>query len=143
MTTQMERSGLHVDVWGTGEPVVLVHGSLAIGTDEWEAQQPLTEFGYQLLVPDRRGYGSSPASDGEDYLVDADDIVTLLGDGAHLVGHSYGGLGAIYAAARNPEATRSLTLLEAPVSSIVPDHAGFRELDDAIRAMWHSDQSDW
>ncbi len=142
MTTRMERFGLHVDVWGTGEPVVLVHGSLATGTDEWEAQRPLTDFGYQLLVPDRRGYGSSRSSHGEDYLVDADDIVTLLGDGAHLVGHSYGGLGAMYAAARNPEATRSLTLLEAPVPSIVADHAGFRELDDAIRAMWQSEQSD-
>lgn len=134
--------GLHVEVWGTGEPVVLVHGSLATGTDEWEAQRPLAEFGYQLLVPDRRGYGSSATVDGEDYLVDADDIVTLMGDGAHLVGHSYGGLGAMFAAARNPEATRSLTLLEAPVASIVPDHPGVRALDDAIRAMWGSDVSD-
>jgi pimeloyl-ACP methyl ester carboxylesterase len=135
-------AGLHVEVWGSGEPVVLVHGSLATGADEWEAQRPLTEFGYRLLVPDRRGYGSSPTVDGEDYLADADDIVALMGDGAHLVGHSYGGLGAMFAAARNPGATRSLTLLEAPVSSIVPDHAGVRELDDSVRALWHSEVSD-
>ena len=143
MTTSPERiGGLHVEVWGSGEPVVLVHGSLATGADEWEAQRPLSELGYRLLVPDRRGYGSSPTVDGEDYLVDAGDISALLGDGAHLVGHSYGGLGAMYAAAHNPEATRSLTLLEAPVPSIVPDHAGARELDDAVRGMWGSDLPD-
>jgi len=135
-------SELHVEVWGAGEPVVLVHGSLATGADEWQAQRPLTEFGYQLVVPDRRGYGSSPTAAGEDYIVDADDIVSLLGGGAHLVGHSYGGLGAMFAAARNPEACRSLTLLEAPVSSIVPDHPEVRAFDDAVRAMWQSDLSD-
>ena len=28
-------SNLFVDSWGTGTPVVLVHGSLAIGAEEW------------------------------------------------------------------------------------------------------------
>ena len=31
-------SELFVDRWGAGTPVVLVHGSLATGIDEWEAQ---------------------------------------------------------------------------------------------------------
>ena len=35
-----------------------------------------------------------------------------MGDGAHLVGDSYGGLGVLFAAARRPEATLSLALLE-------------------------------
>ena len=107
-------SGLHVEEWGSGTPVVLVHGSLATGAEEWEAQRPLATEGFRLIVPDRRGYGASPAATGEDYLADADDIVELMGDGAHLVGHSYGGLGVLFAAARRPEATKSLTLLEAP-----------------------------
>ena len=32
---------LFVDSWGDGTPVVLVHGSLAVGADEWQAQRPL------------------------------------------------------------------------------------------------------
>ena len=84
---------------------MLVHGSLATGAEEWEAQRPLAEEGFRLLVLDRRGYGQSPAAVGEDFLADADDIAELMGDGAHLVGHSYGGLGAMFAAARRPEAT--------------------------------------
>jgi pimeloyl-ACP methyl ester carboxylesterase len=135
-------TNLHVETWGTGERVVLLHGSLATGADEWAAQQPLAESGFQLIVPDRRGYGSSPVADGEDYLVDADDAAVLMADGAHLVGHSYGGLGAMFAAAGNPTGTRSLTLLEAPVSSILPEHPTLRALDDGIRAMWTADLPD-
>jgi pimeloyl-ACP methyl ester carboxylesterase len=48
---------LHVERWGDGEPVVLVHGSLATGTQEWDAQRPLIEEGFPLVVFDRRGYG--------------------------------------------------------------------------------------
>jgi pimeloyl-ACP methyl ester carboxylesterase len=52
-------SDLAVEVWGEGTPVVLVHGSLATGAEEWEAQRPLADEGFRLLVPDRRGYGRS------------------------------------------------------------------------------------
>ena len=93
-------SDLFVESWGRGTPVVLVHGSLATGADEWEAQRPLADEGFQLLVLDRRGYGRSPAADGEDLVRDGEDIADLMGDGAHLVGHSYGGLGVLFAAAQ-------------------------------------------
>ena len=46
---------------GLGTRAVLVHGSLATGADEWQAQRPLADEGLQLLVLDRRGYGKSPA----------------------------------------------------------------------------------
>ncbi len=46
----------------------------------------------RLLVLDRRGYGRSSAPVGEDFLRDAEDIAEIMDDGAHLVGHSYGGL---------------------------------------------------
>jgi pimeloyl-ACP methyl ester carboxylesterase len=49
-----------------------------------------------------------------DFEDDARDIAALLGDGAHLVGHSYGAIGALYAAALRPEAVRSLVVNEPP-----------------------------
>jgi pimeloyl-ACP methyl ester carboxylesterase len=73
-------SDIFFDVWGSGTPVVLVHGSLATGVDEWQAQRPLAEQGFRLLVPDRRGYGRSPSAPGEDYLRDAEDIAGLMGE---------------------------------------------------------------
>ena len=58
---------LSVDSWGTGTPVILVHGSLATGAEEWQAQRPLADEGFRLLVLDRRGYGQSPSANGEDF----------------------------------------------------------------------------
>jgi pimeloyl-ACP methyl ester carboxylesterase len=135
-------SDLFVESWGTGTPVVLVHGSLATGAEEWEAQRPLADEGFRLVVLDRWGNGQSPAADGDDFLRDADDIAELMGDGAHLVGHSYGGLGALFAAARRPDATRSLTLLEPAAFALGQRHPAGRSLVDGVRAVWNQDLSD-
>ncbi len=135
-------SELAVDTFGTGIPVVLVHGSLATGVEEWDAQRPLAEAGFRLLVPDRRGYGQSPPADGEDYLRDGDDIAELLGDGAHLVGHSYGCLGAMVAAASRPEATLTLALLEPPVPAAGDRYAAADEMIDGLRQLWQTDLPD-
>lgn len=135
-------STLYIETWGSGTPVVLIHGSLATGREEWEAQQPLAEEGYQLLVLDRRGYGRSPAAEGEDFLQDADDIAEVIGDGAHLVGHSYGGLAAMFAAARRPKAALSLALLEPPAFSLAQHDGAARALVDGIREMWDLDLPD-
>jgi len=144
--TDIDRRGggtdLYVETWGAGTPVVLVHGSLATGAEEWEAQRPLADEGFRLLVPDRRGYGHSPSTEGEDFLGDAEDIIGLMGDGAHLVGHSYGGLGVLFAAARRPEATRSLTLLEPGAFALGQDDPAGRALVDEVRRGWDEDLPD-
>jgi pimeloyl-ACP methyl ester carboxylesterase len=69
-------------------------------------------------MPYRLGYGSSPPTPGEDFEVDASLIADFLGEGAHLVGHSYGAVAALLAAARRPEAVRSLTTIESGSSSV-------------------------
>jgi pimeloyl-ACP methyl ester carboxylesterase len=140
--TRTSTSGLHVEVWGEGTPVVLVHGSLATSAEEWEAQRPLVDEGFRFLAPDRRGYGASPAVPGEDFLVDAGDIAELLGDGAHLVGHSYGGLGALVAASLRPEATLSLALLEPAAFALGQDHPAGRAFGAAVRDLVDDEASD-
>ena len=107
-------SELHSEVIGDGDRVVLVHGALATGAEEWSAQEPLADEGFRLVVADRRGYGKSPEVDGEDFVRDGEDIVGLLDEGGHVVAHSYGCLGAMLAAAERPASTWSLTLLEPP-----------------------------
>lgn len=109
----------HATVLGPpdGPRAVLVHGSLSWGDDPvsgFAAQRPLADR-FRLVLMDRRGHGASPDAGPafrSDHLADADDIAELLGDGAHLVGHSYGAVGAMVAAARRPETVRSLTLVE-------------------------------
>lgn len=50
--------------------------------------------------------------------MDAGDVAEVLGAGAHLVGHSYGGVVALLAAARRPEAVRSLAVIEPPAFAL-------------------------
>ncbi len=143
MTAATPRAGeLHVETWGEGTPVVLVHGSLALGAEEWEQQRTLADEGFRLVVPDRRGYGRSPAAAGEDCLRDAEDIAELMGDGAHLVGHSYGGLGVLLAAARRPEATLSISLLEPATLTLGQHDPAGRALAEQFRAIWNQDVPD-
>lgn len=83
----------------------------------WEAQKKLASD-WTLLLMERRGFGSSPPAEREDFEVDAQDIAAALGEGAHLVAHSYGAIGALLAASWRPEAVRSLKLIE-PVAFTV------------------------
>jgi pimeloyl-ACP methyl ester carboxylesterase len=82
--------------WGTGAPVVLVHG-LALGSDMWEYQVPaLVERGLRVVAYDQRGCGRSDTPGrGYDFDTLADDLAALVGDlgldGATLVGYSLGG----------------------------------------------------
>lgn len=103
--------GVYVTVWGEGDRAVFVHGSFGWGEETWREQRPLAED-YRLLLIDRRGFGRSPANGRVDFDRDADDVAELLEEGAHLVGHSYGGVVSLLAAARRPEAVRSLVLIE-------------------------------
>jgi pimeloyl-ACP methyl ester carboxylesterase len=118
---------LHVERWGTGPSVLLVHGSIANGEMTWAEQRSLTDR-WELVVLDRRGYAPNPPIEREDFEVDAGDVVELLGHGMHLVGHSYGGVISLLAAARRPDLVRSLTVIEPPAFGLVerdPEHAGF------------------
>src|SRR5262249_31455825 len=108
--------------WGTGPRVLLVHGNILNGPLSWAQQRPLAERG-RLEGLNRRGYGQSPPSERQDFAVDARDIADLLAGGAHLVGHSYGGIGALLAAAAWPQAVRSLTVIEPPVFRLAHGHA--------------------
>jgi pimeloyl-ACP methyl ester carboxylesterase len=95
-----------------------------------------------LLALDRRGYGRSPAATGEDFLADADDIAEIMGDGAHLVGHSYGGLGVMFAAARRPDATRSLAVLEPAAFALGQHDPAAKSLLGAVRRAWEQELPD-
>jgi pimeloyl-ACP methyl ester carboxylesterase len=120
-------SGVHVTVWGEGEPAVLVHGSFGWGEETWREQRPLAGD-YRLLLVDRRGFGASPTDGRVDFERDAGDVAELLGDGAHLVGHSYGGVVSLLAAAQRPEAVRSLVLIEPPAFGVARGDPAVEEM---------------
>jgi pimeloyl-ACP methyl ester carboxylesterase len=102
---------LEVARLGHGPPIVFVHGSIAGAELTWRRQWALAER-WTLVIPSRPGFGASPALPRNDFEVEAGLFAELLGDGAHLVGHSYGAVIALLAAARRPEAVLSLTVSE-------------------------------
>jgi pimeloyl-ACP methyl ester carboxylesterase len=107
----MNASDLDVGRVGTGPPVLLVHGSVVGAERTWHHQLALAEH-WSLCIPNRPGFAASPPLARGDFELEAPLFAELLGDGAHLVGHSYGAVIALYAAALRPSAVRSLTISE-------------------------------
>jgi pimeloyl-ACP methyl ester carboxylesterase len=71
--------------------VVLVHGSGGNAESAWAPLQALSDR-FELVAPNRGGYPPGPLLERIDFEEQADELAPLLQDGAHLVGHSYGGL---------------------------------------------------
>lgn len=113
---------------GSGPRVVLVHGSGSGGDAAWAAQLPLAER-FVLVIPTRGGYPPNPPLERIDFERQAEELAPLLGDGAHLVGHSYGGVVSLFMAALRPEAVRSLAVSEPPAFGIA---AGRPEVDEVV-----------
>lgn len=104
-------SDLDVTRVGEGPSIVFVHGTIVGAETTWRRQLPLAER-FSLVIANRPGFGASPPLPRGDFELEAPLFAELLGDGAHLVGHSYGAVIALLAAAERPEAVRSLTVSE-------------------------------
>jgi pimeloyl-ACP methyl ester carboxylesterase len=108
---------LHVVEFGQGEPIVFVHGSFDCAEETFPNQRELADQ-YRVVLVDRRGYGESPPAVRFDFDSQVDDLIAVLGSGAHLVGQSYGGVLCLLAAARRPDLVWSLTVIEPPAFSV-------------------------
>jgi pimeloyl-ACP methyl ester carboxylesterase len=105
------------------------------GRATWREQLPLAER-WTLVLVDRPGFGGAPLEGRVDLEVDAPLVAGLLGEGAHLVGHSYGGVIALLAAAERPEAVRSLTVIEPPAFSVAGGHPAADEFVERAERLW-------
>ncbi|WP_370945213.1 alpha/beta fold hydrolase [Amycolatopsis sp. cg5] len=109
---------LHVAEVGAGPAVLLLHG---FGEFWWTWHHQLTalaEAGYRAIAVDLRGYGDSDKPPrGYDAWTLAGDVAGLIRAlgvrRAHLVGHAWGGMLALTAAALHPRVASSVSLLGA------------------------------
>jgi pimeloyl-ACP methyl ester carboxylesterase len=109
---------------GTGEPVVLVHGSVS---DIRTWQQPLSAIGesHRAIAYSRRyarpNDDITPGADDQ-MLPHVADLTCLLealdAAPAHLVGHSWGAFICLLTAIHHPDVVRTLVLEEPPVLSL-------------------------
>jgi pimeloyl-ACP methyl ester carboxylesterase len=111
------KTDLHVSEIGQGEPIVFIHGSFDPAEETFHEQKELADQ-YRVVLVDRRGYGESPAPDRLDFDSQVEDILGVVGEGAHLVGQSFGGLLCLLAAAAHPQAIWTLTVIEPTATSI-------------------------
>lgn len=97
--------------------IVFVHGSVMGGRPTWSGQRALCDR-FNLEILERPGFPPNPPVDRVDFDEHAVLVADSLGDGAHLVGHSYGGVIALLAAAAVPHRVRSLTVIEPPATAV-------------------------
>jgi pimeloyl-ACP methyl ester carboxylesterase len=97
--------------------VVLIHGSVG-NASVWAAARAALEPRFEVVTPTRGGYPPGPLLERIDFEQQARELAPCLGDGAHLVGHSYGGVISLLIAAAHPERVRSLAVSEPPAFGV-------------------------
>lgn len=142
-TASLPHASIRYDVSGTGDPTVLIHGSL-VDRSTWEAVRPGLAQSLRVLVYDRRGHGESTGAlrsravrdDVTDLagLLDALDLFPV-----HVIAHSYAGAIALRLAADRPEMVRSLSLHEPPFIGLLKDDPATapeaERIESAMRGM--------
>jgi pimeloyl-ACP methyl ester carboxylesterase len=120
---------------------LFVHGSVVNAELTWSAQEPLAER-YEIVAPNRRGFPPGPDVERVDFEDEAAWLEPFLDPGTHVVGHSYGGVIALLAAARRPELVRSLTVVEPPAFGIARGRPGVDEFIERIERHWSEGPQD-
>ncbi len=123
-------TSLFYNDWGSGKPVVLIHG-WPLDADMWEYQMmALAARGHRCIAYDRRGFGrSSQPWTGYDYNTLADDLKSIIDSlqltDVTLVGFSMGGGDVARYMSRHVGANVSKTVLVSSVTPFMlqtPDH---------------------
>jgi pimeloyl-ACP methyl ester carboxylesterase len=104
---------------GTGDPVVLIHGSGPGVTSyaNWRLVLPALAENFRVVAPDMVGFGFSERPANIEYGVQtwADQVVGLMDTlelpKAHLVGNSFGGAIALRIASLHPDRVGKLVLM--------------------------------
>lgn len=97
---------------------MLVHGSVTAARRTWGSLPTALGGSFAVEAPDRPGFEPGTAERRVDFDEHAAWLVGRMPPGAHLVGHSYGGVVCLLAAAQAPELARSLTVVEPPCTRV-------------------------
>jgi pimeloyl-ACP methyl ester carboxylesterase len=107
--------------------VVLIHGSVG-NARVWDGVRRELEPDFEVVTPTRGGYPPGPLLERIDFERQAEELAPELGEAAHLVGHSYGGVIALLIAAAQPERVRSLAVSEPPAFGLARGDAAVDDL---------------
>jgi pimeloyl-ACP methyl ester carboxylesterase len=117
---------LHYRIDGTGEPLILIHGSI-VDYRYWKEQVPVLSKHFQVITYSRRyNYPNENKLElNHSAIVEAGDLLGLMDalkiEKANILGHSYGGCTALWFATAHPEKVIKLILAEPPMERWLPD----------------------
>jgi len=117
LITTSDGTTVSYDKYGSGPALVLVHGGFSDHVTNWQECKTMLADRFTVYAFARRGRGETSATEGHSVQDEAADIIALLralGEPAFLLGHSYGAVCALEAAAVCPEGVRKLVLYEPP-----------------------------
>lgn len=114
------------DQYGSGPPLVLVHGAFSDHRTNWEHVKPLLEKKFTCFAVARRGRGKTDATEDhtvDDEAADVAEVISAADMPVFLLGHSHGGQVALASAAVVPTRVRRLVLYEPPWPQAIGDDA--------------------
>jgi pimeloyl-ACP methyl ester carboxylesterase len=121
---KIQGTELHYTDRGSGEPVVLVHGS-ASDRRTWQLQEEAFAENFRVISFSRRyHWPNAPISEAAEYsmaehVADLQQLLQALdAEPAHLVGHSYGAFLCLLLAVHDPSLVRTLVLAEPPAITL-------------------------
>jgi pimeloyl-ACP methyl ester carboxylesterase len=160
--TRVNDIDLHLEIRGTGDPLILLHGFSGCGRD-WKHVFDLEQLArsHRVITPDLRGHGNSSNPAGTlTHRECADDLLLLLDelalDRIKAIGLSFGANVLLHLATQYPERVEAMVLV-APASyyskaartimrasaALDPSAENWRAMreihrrgDDQIRALW-------
>lgn len=130
--------------WGSGRPLLLVHGGGADHT-RLEPFAKLLADRFAVHLVDRRGRGMSGDGASYDIELEYDDIAAVteaIGQEVTLLGHSYGGPIAIGAATRTDAVARVIAYEGWPSLSGSPPSYEIGDVAERVQALLHADDRD-
>ena len=112
---------MYYEVYGSGKPIVLIHGSFMTIPLNWSKIIPLLAKGRKVIVTEMQGHGRTKDISREfSYEGMADDVSGLLKhlkiESADILGYSMGGGVAFQVAIRHPKQVRRLAVLSGTYS---------------------------
>ncbi len=115
--TSTEGTAVSFERYGSGPPLVLVHGGLTDHNTGWFVVKPLLQERFTVYAIDRRGRGETTATRGHSIQQEFSDVAAVIrsvGAPVFMIGHSYGAHCALGGAAIVPDLVQKLVLYEPP-----------------------------
>jgi pimeloyl-ACP methyl ester carboxylesterase len=115
-------SKIYYEVYGAGDPIVLLHGAYMTINSNWSELIPILSKTRKVIALELDGHGHTPLSQRPfSYQTLASDVAAVLKyltiDSADILGFSYGGTVAFEFAIQHPAMTKKLIIISSTYKS--------------------------